>query len=123
MDLNNTRLYPTTMLYTPIVQLNNYIKVLAQYGASEEKIKNHISDVKAQKVSSMFYLPSIGELGESVVFFDRLLHVSQKYVDRKTVQTRRLFSLSDYGFYLFVFKLSIHLSRIREGVDRGAIRK
>jgi hypothetical protein len=55
------------------------------------------------------------------VFFDRLLHVSQKYVDRKTVQTRRLFSLSDYGFYLFVFKLSIHLSRIREGVDRGAI--
>jgi hypothetical protein len=95
--------------------------VLAQYGASEEKIKNHISDVKAQKVSSMFYLPSIGELGESVVFFDRLLHVSQKYVDRKTVQTRRLFSLSDYGFYLFVFKLSIHLSRIREGVDRGAI--
>ena len=71
MDLNNTRMYPTTMLYTPIVQLNNYIKVLSQYGASEEKIKNHISDVKAQKVSSMFYLPSIGELGESVVFFDR----------------------------------------------------
>ena len=33
MDLNNTRLYPTTMLYTPIVQLNNYIKVLLQYGA------------------------------------------------------------------------------------------
>ena len=30
MDLNNTRLYPTTMLYTPIVQLNNYIKVLLQ---------------------------------------------------------------------------------------------
>ena len=121
MDLDNTRLYPTTMLYTPIVQLNNYIKVLLQYGASEEKIKNHIADVKAQKVSSMFYLPSIGELGESVVFLDRLLHVSQKYIDRNTVQARRLFSLSDYGFYLFVFKLSIHLSRIREGVNRGAV--
>ncbi len=121
MDLNNTRLYPTSILYTPIVQLTNYIKILSQYGASEEKIKNHISDVKAQKVSSMFYLPSIGELGESVVLLDRLLHVSQKYVDRETVNVRRLFSLSDYGFYLFVFKLSIHLSRIREGVNRGAI--
>ena len=32
------------MLYTPIVQLNNYIKVLLQYGASEEKIKNHNLD-------------------------------------------------------------------------------
>ena len=59
----------------------------------------------------MFYLPSIGELGESVAFLDRLLHVSQKYVDRNTVQVRRLFSLSDYGFCLFVFKLSIHLLR------------
>ena len=30
MDLNNTRLYPTTMLYTPIVQLNNYSNTVLQ---------------------------------------------------------------------------------------------
>jgi len=31
----------------------------------------------------------------------------------------RLFTLSDYGFYLFLFKLSLHLTRIREGVSRN----
>ena len=35
----------------------------------------------------------------------------RKYIDRNTVQARRLFSLSDYGFYLFVFKLSASLVR------------
>ncbi len=121
MDLANKRLFPTTIMYTPIVQLCNYEKILLQYGESEEKIKNHLSDVKSQKVSNMFYLPSIGNLGESIVFLDRILNVSQKYIDRDTVESRRKFSLSDYGFYLFVFKLSIHLSRIREGVNRGSM--
>lgn len=121
MDLANTRLYPTTILYTPILQLSKYTHILEKYGATAEKIKNHIADVKAQKVSSMFYLPSTGDMDESVVFLDRILHVSQKYVDRNSVDNRRLFSLSDYGFYLFVFKMSMHLSRIREGVNRGSL--
>ena len=121
MDLSNIRLFPTTILYTPIVQLSNYIHVLERYGASTDKIRNHIADIKAQKVSSIFYLPSIGEMEESVVLLDRILHVSHKYVDRNSVDARRLFSLSDYGFYLFVFKMSIHLSRIREGVNRGSL--
>lgn len=121
MDLANTRLYPTTILYTPILQLSKYTHILEKYGATAEKIKNHIADVKAQKVSSMFYLPSTGDMDESVVLLDRILHVSQKYVDRNSVDNRRLFSLSDYGFYLFVFKMSMHLSRIREGVNRGSL--
>lgn len=123
MDLANSRLLPTTILYTPIILLTNYIHILEQYGATADKIKNHISDVKAQKVSNIFYLPSTGDMEESIVFLDRLLHVSQKYVDRNTVDERRLFSLSDYGFYLFMFKMSIHLSRIRENVNRGSLEK
>lgn len=121
MDLANTRLFPTTIMYAPIFQLSKYIHVLEKYGATNDKVKNHIADVKAQKVSNVFYLPSTGEMEESIVFLDRILHVSQKYVDRKALDTRRLFSLSDYGFYLFVFKLSIHLTRIREGVNRGSL--
>lgn len=121
MDLANIRLFPTTILYTPIVKLSNHIQILEKYGATADKIKNHIADVKAQKVSNMFYLPSTGSMEESIVFLDRILHVSQKYIDRNSVDNRRLFSLSDYGFYLFVFKMSMHLSRIREGVNRGSM--
>jgi len=120
MDVANKRMYPTRIVYTPLIDLGKYEKLLAQYGYSEEKISNHISDVKSQRISNMFYLPSTGDFGESIVFLDRLLNVSQNYVDRNEVQSKRLFSLSDYGFYLFVFKLSIHFSRIREGVNRGA---
>ena len=31
----------------------------------------------------------------------------------------RLFTLSDYGFYVFLFKISIHLTRIRENIQRN----
>ena len=118
MDLANKRLFPSTILYAPILQLSRYTEMLKSYGTSDEKIQDHIAQIRAQKVSSVFYLPSVGDLGESIVYLDRILHVSQKYVDRQTLPSRRVFSLSNYGFYLFVFKLSVHLTRIREGVDR-----
>lgn len=119
MDLANTRLFPTMILYSPIVEIEKYVRILEQNGISADKINNHLADVRAQKVSTAYYIPSVGDLGESIIFFDRILNVSQRYIDRDTYADRRLFSLSNYGFYLLVFKLSIHFSRIREGVNRG----
>ena len=122
MDEANRRLFPTTIMYAPIINLQKYESTLRNNGVSSEKIFNHLSDVRAQKVTSIFYLPSTGSMEESIVFLDRILNVGQRYIERDTYASRRIFSLSDYGFYLFVFKLSIHFSRIREGVNRGVIK-
>ena len=121
MDEANTRLFPTTIMYAPIIDLQKYESTLRLKGVSPSKISNHLADIKAQKVTSIFYLPSTGNMGDSIVFLDRILNVGQRSIERSSYATRRLFSLSDYGFYLFVFKLSIHFSRIREGVNRGSL--
>jgi hypothetical protein len=40
-------------------------------------------------------------------------------ISRESLKQQRIFSLSNYGFYLFLFKLSIHFTRFGEAVDRG----
>ncbi len=68
----------------------------------------------------MLYLPIGGSLGyEAVVFLDRINHCSNKSISRENISESRLFMLSNYGFYLFLVKLSIHFNRIQENVDRG----
>jgi len=56
---------------------------------------------------------------ESIVFLDRINNISNKVIKSEELQTRRIFTLSDYGFYLFLLKISIHFSRIQEKVDRN----
>ena len=84
------------------------------------KVQAHLEDVKAQKVSSMFFLPeSEGIHEDSIALLDRVNHCAPSVIEPEDIDRRRLFSLSDYGFYLFIFKLSIHFTRIREGVPRS----
>lgn len=53
------------------------------------------------------------------MFFDRINNCDNDAMPRNDLDSRRLYSLSNYGLYLFLFKLSVHLTRIREGVDRA----
>jgi hypothetical protein len=80
----------------------------------------HISDIRQQRIASMFYLPRIDALGEeSVALLDRINNCDLQALNLGELVATRLFTLSDYGFYLFLFKLSIHLTRIRENVARN----
>ena len=123
MDLNNDRIYPTSIMYAPIIKLSKYQSVLNQYCKDEIKIKNHISDLKKQKNTQIMYLPAIGNMEESLVFLDRIFNIrnNNRTINRSELKERRIFSFSDYGFYLLLFKLSVHFSRIGEKVDRGMI--
>lgn len=68
----------------------------------------------------MFYLPNISGLGEeAIALLDRITNCDLQKLDLDRLMESRLFTLSDYGFYIFLFKLSIHLTRIREGVSRS----
>ena len=66
------------------------------------------------------FLPKNKNIEDSIIFLDRILHIDCRSVNRDTLKEQRLFSLSDYGFYLLIFKLSVHFSRIQEKVDRRA---
>lgn len=119
IDVANVRLYPSSIMYAPIISLEKYREVLKQNDVGTEKIENHLTKIREQAITSILYLPSIGNIQESIVFIDRMLHIRNEYINRETLNQHRLFSLSDYGFYLLLFKLSVHFSRIQEKVDRG----
>ncbi len=120
MDIANRRLFPAAMMYTPIVNLERHIQVLRDKGVTDDAIKNHISDIKKQKSTQIMFLPKNKNIEDSIIFLDRILHIDCRSVNRDTLKEQRLFSLSDYGFYLLIFKLSVHFSRIQEKVDRRA---
>lgn len=70
----------------------------------------------------IFFLPKVfGKLEESIVFLDRINNCSNKTVSRVNIDNQRIFTLNDYGEYLFLLKLSIHFTRMKDKVDRGTV--
>ena len=120
IDLTNIRNFPSQIVYAPIINLRKYKDALIKKSQKTEKqIDAHIQSVKKQKITQIFYLPSIKDkIEESIVFFDRVCNFPNKMISRENLKNRRLFTLSDYGAYLFLLKLSIHFTRIQDKIER-----
>jgi hypothetical protein len=121
---SNQRFTSPKLLYCPILTLSNYIKILNEEGVEENVISSKIEAIKKQYISAIFYLPKAANLpDECIVLLDQVNNCDITHLDLdrnpNNVKEKRLFSLSNYGFYLFLFKLSIHFTRIREAVERG----
>lgn len=121
----NKRLFDSRLAFAPIFNLEKYRKALIRkYVDSGKKkitsIESHIADIKKQNISQIFYLPKCGGLeNDSFVFLDRINNLPASYFDSTKIKDNRAFSLSDYGFYIFLFKLSVHFTRVRENVQRN----
>ena len=118
MDLNNKRLRNTRILFSQIILLEKLEKALYQK-FSEDRISNYISSLKKQQITNAFYLPKSKNLDEAIVFFDYTNSFDINFVDRESLKVKRLVSLSNYGFYILLLKLSIHFTRIQEKVQRN----
>jgi len=114
----NKRLFESRLTYCPIVDLGKYITNLEKQKINKLKIKNHLKDLRAQKITQILYLPSNGTIKESIVFLDRINNCPSNLITSKNIKKRRLFTLSNYGFYMFLLKLSISFTSIGEGVNR-----
>lgn len=125
IDNQNKRLFDARLAFAPIFNLSKYRNaIIKKYVISKKKtiesVDSHIEDIKKQNISQIFYLPQGSGLeNESLVFFDRINNLPSNYFNEKEIINNRVFSLSDYGFYLFLFKLSIHFTRVRENVHRS----
>ncbi|MDA3939460.1 MAG: hypothetical protein PF693_09150 [Spirochaetia bacterium] len=119
-DLSNIRKYKTNLIYAPIVSITKYSQFLIKMGVyTENSIEDHLSAIRKQIITQIFYLPiGQGIEEESLIFLDRILNCDSAMVKREELESRREFSLSQFGFYLFLYKLSIHFTRMHESVDR-----
>ena len=118
MSIGNKRMNPCRIMYAPIVNFEKYANNLL--GAfPEQRVNNHLKDIKAQLISQIMFLPKGGRLDyDGIVFFYRAIIIPLADVLFKNICANRLFTLSNFGLYLFLFKMSVHFTRIQERIDR-----
>ena len=120
VDPSNKHLFRTSLCYAPIFSLPLYLQLLRKEN-TEARVASHESDIRNQLITQIFFLPKGGKLqNDSLVFLDRVVSASSDTIDRQQLSQSRLFTLSDFGAWLFALKLSIHFCRIRDEVDRNA---
>jgi len=118
-DPKNIRFFDSRICYCPIFNLNKYKEMLLKSGEEEQKVDNHINSIREQRLAQIFYLPDgTGIEEESLVFFNKAISCDSDFVFQEEKNKNKLFSLSNLGIYLFIFKLSIYLTRLNEGLDR-----
>lgn len=120
VSLDNTRFYQTHFVFCPIFDLKKYKTQLESSCDDKEKVKSHIDSIRDNKATTFFFLPSCFDVNsESFIKFDCIysLPVTNELYDK--LKFNKLYSLSNYGFYLFLLKLSIHFTRVQEAVSRS----
>lgn len=113
----NDRPIPPNLVFAPIVRLSAIENRFAAKGISPAQVAGKVKAIKDQIATSIFFLPAGGPLEEDYVALLDDVHsapVSAHNSDDK----EKLFTLSMAGFYLFVFKLSVHFCRLQENLDR-----
>lgn len=118
VSAENERVVPSSITFAPIVRLSRLMARFEERGLDAERIASRLQAIRSQSVTNIFYLPADGPLEEEHVALLDDLHSVPIEVHTKTAE--KMFTLSMAGFYLFVFKLSVHFCRLHENVDRSA---
>ena len=113
----NAHDHSPNVLFAPIVKLDSFLNLLRDAGKSAQDVNAKADVIRKQAISSLFYLPKYeGVMEDSIVVLDDIhRHPLQHFLASTRI---RLFRLTQFAFYLFVIKLSIHLHRLNEGVAR-----
>lgn len=119
IDEANERAFPSHICYAPIFNLEKYINAVKRIDKykQEESLNQHIESIRKQYITQILYLPAGEGLDyEGIVFLDRINNCKNTIIERNNLKTKRLFTLSNYGHYLLLTKISIHFSRLQEKV-------
>jgi hypothetical protein len=122
MSLENKRLNDCRIMYAPILRLDKYREGLLKK-IERKRVEAHIKDIKSQYVSQIMYLPKditgVGIGYDGIVFFDRVISIPLSNQITEDLIKNRIFTLSNFGFYLFLLKLPYHFTRVKEKIDRN----
>ncbi len=114
----NERALPPRLVFAPLIRLQRFVEALKVEGLKNETIEAKLTSIRNQEVTTVFYLPQGGQLdSEYIALLDDLHTIPVKHFAEKGDRTK-LFTLGMAGFYLFLFKLSVHFCRFHENVAR-----
>lgn len=116
----NERALAPTITVAPIMRLSKFKQAFRDAGQTEEQTDKYIERVMRQDVASVFYLPTGAALPEESLVL--LSHLYSYPVDRflGASSRKKIHTLSQRGFWLFLVKLAVNFCRAQESLDRGA---
>lgn len=101
------------VIVSPIVIFDEFKNSSISTG---KEVTDLLYDIRKNRIFSYFYLPPKNNLPESFIDFSKMISVSNNYINKikRNAPERFLLSLSPYGFYLFLIKLTFHLARMEK---------
>jgi hypothetical protein len=106
------------ILFAPLIDVAAYEHLLKELGRPADAIDERLKKIRNQEIHRIFYIPENGAFGgESLVLLDDL-H-AQPLSSLNGIE--RVFSLSTYGWYVLLMKLSVHFTRTTDGVTRRSL--
>ena len=121
MSSQNTRYLPVSVTFAPIMSVEGYKKLSLRANRTDEQILQKIKAIKSQQVTNMFYLPKGRNMHEEGVVLFNDIHSMPVSALSDPISEQRNFTLSMAGFYILLFKLSVHFCRVQEGMQRNPI--
>lgn len=118
IDPANRRDLPTRITFSPLVKLSAFESVLSKSGLDESKIRSKFDAIRSQKVTNIFFIPAGGSLSEDYIVRLDDVH-SMPFSTFSERASERIFIMSNTGFYMLIFKLSVHFCRLQENVRRS----
>jgi hypothetical protein len=103
-------------LFAPIIPVKEVLDSFAEE-FNPDQVKGFYNSLKKQEHSNLFYLPPNHKNGKDyIVFLDKIHWLPASELTPLTLDLNksRFISLSTWGYYLFVLKLSFHLCRLEE---------
>ncbi|MGR3498800.1 MAG: hypothetical protein ACU0E9_07900 [Limimaricola soesokkakensis] len=118
VDPSNARDLSSHVTFAPLFRLSKIRSLLLESGLAEDRVDEKIAAIRSQKTTTIFFLPAGGPLEEDYVVRLDLAHSMPVSAHQAAQGRSKIFTLSNTGFYMLVFKLSVHFCRLHENVNR-----
>ncbi|MEQ4450957.1 hypothetical protein ABNT06_05910 [Kosakonia sacchari] len=118
IDTQNKRDFPMRAVFAPLVNLASMVEKLQQAQIPQKAIDAKLDAIKKQLVTNIVYLPACEHIPESIIFLDDMHQIPTEELRKSLEEEEKILTLSQVGFYILLFKLSIHFCRFHENVAR-----
>lgn len=120
-DENPHTLNKKQSVLAPIIKLDLFVEELsANSEFSDEQINSFQQELKLQRISNLFYVCDNGG-SEFVAMLDKIFWFPTEELNGflPDIAENKIFSLSLFGYYLYLLKVSFHFCRFPESLERA----
>ncbi len=118
---NNRSINSKEALFAPLISVKLHLQSLHEAGYRADQIQRFHTTLAKQEYTNLLYLPPNPiNHEEYIVRLDRIYWVPQTQLVNivNDLNGHRFVSLSDWGYYLYLTKLSLHTCRVPEEIER-----